>query len=329
MLIQSVPEFLRNNYRSILRLTVVLCLFWLCFNRVLPAKIFMRQDGIGGGGRLDAIVSENTKMPGPDMLSEEPEILETGVSEPEYFSRPRTLQYGAYTFNHGDIISRLASDFGLQQGTLISVNSIKNTRTMPIGLVLKIPNQDGILHTVHSGDTLGTIAAKYKADISEIKIANELFSDTLHSGTVLFIPGGQLDLITQAEINGDLFNWPIRGRISSAYGYRNSPFTGARQFHSGIDISAPSGAPIRAAMPGRVSTAGWDDTFGNYVLISHHSGYRTLYAHMSVIRVKSGAYVSMGERIGDVGSTGLSTAPHLHFTVYKNGRTVNPYALIR
>jgi murein DD-endopeptidase MepM/ murein hydrolase activator NlpD len=82
-------------------------------------------------------------------------------------------------------------------------------------------------------------------------------------------------------------------------------------------------------MPGRVSVAGWDNTFGNYVVINHHSGYRTLYGHLSVIRVKSGAYVGAGERIGDVGSTGLSTAPHLHFTVYKNGVTVNPRTLMK
>jgi murein DD-endopeptidase MepM/ murein hydrolase activator NlpD len=82
-------------------------------------------------------------------------------------------------------------------------------------------------------------------------------------------------------------------------------------------------------MSGRVSAVGWDDGFGNYVVISHHSGYRTLYAHMSVIRVKAGAYVGTGERIGDVGSTGRSTGPHLHFTVYKNGVTVNPRALMK
>jgi murein DD-endopeptidase MepM/ murein hydrolase activator NlpD len=82
-------------------------------------------------------------------------------------------------------------------------------------------------------------------------------------------------------------------------------------------------------MSGRVSAAGWDDTFGNYVLISHHSGYRTMYGHLSVARVKTGAYVGTGERIGDVGSTGLSTGPHVHFTVYKNGVTVNPRSLMR
>jgi murein DD-endopeptidase MepM/ murein hydrolase activator NlpD len=82
-------------------------------------------------------------------------------------------------------------------------------------------------------------------------------------------------------------------------------------------------------MAGRVSAVGFDGVSGNYVVISHHSGYRTLYAHLSVIRTMVGAYVRGGDIIGDVGSTGLSTGPHLHFTVYKNGVTVNPQSLIR
>jgi murein DD-endopeptidase MepM/ murein hydrolase activator NlpD len=100
-------------------------------------------------------------------------------------------------------------------------------------------------------------------------------------------------------------------------------------FHTGLDIRGSTGTPVRAAMSGRVSQTGYDAVFGNYVVISHHSGYRTLYGHMSVIRTRNGAYVGTGERIGDVGSTGLSTGPHLHFMVYKNGVTVNPRSLIK
>ena len=324
MLIQSVTGFFRNNYRSFLRLLVILCIYWLCIGRVIPGNLPVHRDGVGGGIQLETLVTEN-----PDLLPEQPVILEDGVSEPEYFSKPRTLLYSTYTIIPGDQIGNLAADFGLNQSTLISVNNIRNTRQVPIGQVIRVPNQDGILYTVASGDTLEKIASTHKADITEIKIANELFSDSVRSGSALFIPGAQLDWVDLSERNGDLFIWPVRGRISSPYGYRNSPFTGERQFHSGLDISSSAGTPVRAAMPGRVSVAGWDNSFGNYVVISHHSGYRTLYAHLSVIRVKSGDYVGTGERIGDVGSTGLSTAPHLHFTVYKNARTVNPRLLMR
>jgi murein DD-endopeptidase MepM/ murein hydrolase activator NlpD len=289
--------------------------------RAIPRGISTRPGtGMGGGHPVSAISERN-------FPAEEPEI--DGVLEPEVFSKPRTLLYSSYTVQKGDIIGDIAEKFGLNQDTLISSNNIKNTRLIQIGQVLRIPNQDGIRYTVKNGDTLSAIAEKYQTGAEALQTANQLFSEDIHPGTALFIPGARLDWVNLQEINGDLFIWPIPGYITSPYGYRRSPFTGARQFHSGLDIGSPMGTPIRAAMSGRVSAAGWDSSFGNYVVISHHSGYRTLYAHMSVIRIKSGAYVGTGQRIGDVGSTGLSTGPHLHFTVYKNGVTVNPRALMK
>jgi len=319
----------------IYRVAVVFCLcvvvilnFFLPVGHISKAKQMKNQAsveaGVGGGGYWDKTLPEGmTEAVWDSELG--------GVLEPESFSKPRTLLYSTYTVNKGDMIGGLAEVFGLNQDTLISINNIKNTRLLQIGQVLRIPNQDGIMYTVKKGDTLETIAEKYKSNASEIKIANELFSDEALVGTSLFIPGAQLDWMERQEINGDLFIWPVSGYITSPYGYRIYPFDddGGRQFHTGIDIGAPMGTPVRAAMAGRVSTAGWNDVFGNHVVITHHAGYRTLYGHMSVIRVKTGAYVGTGERIGDVGSTGRSTGPHLHFTVYKNGVTVNPRSLLK
>jgi murein DD-endopeptidase MepM/ murein hydrolase activator NlpD len=278
---------------------------------------------MGGGGYPENAVSETTAS------SPEGESPIAGILEPEVFSRPRMLRYESYTVQEGDIIGDIAENFGLNQDTLISCNGIRNTRLIQIGQVLRVPNQDGILYTVKKGDTLAAVGEKFQTGTAAIQTVNELFSEAVHSGTVLFIPGARLDWVNLQEINGDLFLWPAPGYITSPYGFRVSPFTGIRQFHSGLDIGSRMGTPIRAAMSGRVSAVGWDDSFGNYVVISHHSGYRTLYAHMSVVRVKAGAYVGTGERIGDVGSTGLSTGPHLHFTVYKNGVTVNPRTLMK
>jgi murein DD-endopeptidase MepM/ murein hydrolase activator NlpD len=283
------------------------------------------ETGVGGGaypqGGSPGSFQEEKAPDGDPALA--------GIPEPELFSKPRILLSESYRVESGDMISNLAQKFGLNQDTIISYNAIKNTRLLQIGQILKIPNQDGVLHTVSRGDTLGSLAEKYQANTEDIKTVNELFSDSVREGTALFIPGARLDWINLQEINGDLFIWPISGRITSPYGYRNSPFTGVRQFHGGIDLGAVSGTPIRSAMSGQVIVAGWSDVYGNYVVVSHHSGYRTLYGHMSLIRVKSGEYVTTGQRLGDVGSTGLSTAPHLHFTVYKNGVTVDPRSLMK
>jgi murein DD-endopeptidase MepM/ murein hydrolase activator NlpD len=255
---------------------------------------------------------------------------EISALEPDLFSGTRFLFYNSHIVQRGDNISTLAIIFGLHQGTLISVNKITNARLLQIGHILKIPNQDGILHDVKTGDTLDSISETYKTEPDAIRIANELFSDNIRAGTSLFIPGARLDWASIQEISGDLFIWPINGLVTSSYGYRRSPFNPTRrEFHTGIDIKGNTGTPVRAAMAGRVSGIGNNNVLGNYIIIDHHSGYRTLYAHLSVIRTRGNAYVGTGERIGDVGSTGQSTGPHLHFAVYKNGITVNPRSLIR
>jgi murein DD-endopeptidase MepM/ murein hydrolase activator NlpD len=320
-------ELNRWNFRLAIRLVLVAAMVHFLPMPSVPVTLPVEdaeeaEPGVGGG----------TYPPGSFVLEEaslEEDPVLAGIPEPDIFSKPRMLLAEAYRVESGDMIGNLAEKFGLNQDTLISFNAIKNTRLLQIGQILKIPNQDGILHTVAKGDTLGGLAEKYATEPETIQTVNELFSDSIIAGSSLFIPGARLDWVNLQEINGDLFIWPIPGYITSLYGYRNSPFTGVRQFHSGLDIGAGMGYPIKAAMSGRVIIAGWDDTFGNYVVISHHSGYRTLYGHMSVIRVKSGEFVSTGQRIGDVGSTGLSTGPHLHFTVYKNGVTVNPRSLMK
>jgi murein DD-endopeptidase MepM/ murein hydrolase activator NlpD len=249
--------------------------------------------------------------------------------EPEEYSNAQPVLYTGYKLKQGDMIGILAQDFGLNQDTLISVNDIKNSRSIREGVVLKIPNQDGIAYTVRASDTLSGIAEKYGVDSGDILTANEYFSANLKEGDTLFIPGVRLDPTALQEINGDLFIWPTTNRyVTSAYGWRRSPITHTRLFHFGIDIRGSTGAPVYAAMAGRVSYTGYNEVYGNHIVITHHSGYRTLYGHLNVIRVKSGAYVSTGQRIGDVGNTGASTGPHLHFTVYKNGVTVNPRILM-
>jgi murein DD-endopeptidase MepM/ murein hydrolase activator NlpD len=118
--------------------------------------------------------------------------------------------------------------------------------------------------------------------------------------------------------------WPTKGWLSSGFGYRESPFTGEKEFHKGIDVSTRAGAPIVASANGVVSFAGWDRGYGRVVVIRHRHGFETKYAHLKKCLVKTGRPVKRGEAIGLVGSSGKSTGPHLHYEVHLNGVPVNP-----
>ena len=111
---------------------------------------------------------------------------------------------------------------------------------------------------------------------------------------------------------------------SCSVGYRRDPFLGRMRFHDGIDLSAPPGTVVHAAADGEVIHAGPRGLFGLTVVIDHRDGHRTLYGHMENLLVARGSLVRRGDGIGQVGSTGRATGPHLHFSVYYRGRTVDP-----
>jgi murein DD-endopeptidase MepM/ murein hydrolase activator NlpD len=154
--------------------------------------------------------------------------------------------------------------------------------------------------------------------------ANNMDSDSITVGMSLFIPGAKMRAEDLKLALGELFIYPVRGRLSSPYGWRNDPISGARRFHAALDMAANTGTPVKASMDGRVATVGLNSVYGKYIILSHGGGFQTLYAHLNSVAVAQGAYVNQGSKIGEVGSTGYSTGPHLHFAVYRNGKPVNP-----
>jgi murein DD-endopeptidase MepM/ murein hydrolase activator NlpD len=118
---------------------------------------------------------------------------------------------------------------------------------------------------------------------------------------------------------------PVEGWFSHGFGWRKDPFTGARQFHRGIDIVTDAGKPVLAAADGLISKAVRMPDYGKMIDISHGFGFVTRYGHMSEILVRPGQRVRRGDVIGRVGSTGRSTGPHVHYEVFRDGRRVNPW----
>ena len=132
------------------------------------------------------------------------------------------------------------------------------------------------------------------------------------------------------SIRKTLMKTPINGaRLSSSYGKRKHPILGYTKMHTGTDFAAPMGTPIMASGDGKVTKAGWCGGGGNCVKIKHNSTYQTVYAHMSKFGrgIKRGVRVKQGQIIGYVGSTGLSTGPHLHYEVIENGKKINSQKL--
>ena len=120
------------------------------------------------------------------------------------------------------------------------------------------------------------------------------------------------------------YQTPLTGTVSSSFGYREHPTEGEEKFHYGLDIAADSGAAVSCFADGTVTAVGESSSYGRYCIITHDSGYRTLYAHCSRITVSSGQQVSAGEKVAEVGETGMATGPHLHFELQHGGTYLNP-----
>lgn len=122
---------------------------------------------------------------------------------------------------------------------------------------------------------------------------------------------------------------PYRGKITSTFGHRENPFGGASvETHKGLDIAAPYGSSVKAMAKGTVEFAGLRGGFGNCIMIKHGNGFETLYGHLSKILVNVGQQINIGDQIGNVGSTGRSTGPHLHYEIHRYGEKINPQSFL-
>jgi murein DD-endopeptidase MepM/ murein hydrolase activator NlpD len=281
---------------------------------VMPDPAFSAEPGADSEFERN-LASYAGVLPGP--APDEPE-------EPIPLDLMETFAWSDYRVRGGDSVSKIAAAHSLSMDAIIAGNGITNARRLREGETIRVPNMDGIPYTVRKGDSLEKISRSMGVPLEAILDANDLQSDTISAGTVLFIPGARMRTEDLKLALGELFIYPVRGRLTSRFGWRHDPISGVRRFHAALDLAAPLGTTVKAAMDGRVSTVGVNSTYGNFIILSHGNGYQTLYAHLNTVSVKKDDRVNQGARIGEVGNTGYSTGPHLHFAVYRNGRAVNP-----
>lgn len=243
------------------------------------------------------------------------------VTETEEVVQPST-QISVYVVRPGDTLSQIAEMFNVSVNTIAWANNIQG-RVIHPGQELVILPVTGVQHTVAKGDTLASIAKKYKGDLEEIANYNELATNaSLTVGQTITIPDG---VVAPPPVSSSGVSAAVRsaGGPPAAPGYYGWPVSGGvltqgLHGYNGIDIGAGYGTNIFSAAAGTVIVAragGYNGGYGSYVVIQHDNGTQTLYAHASQVLVSVGSQVSKGQVIAKMGSTGKSTGTHLHFEV--------------
>jgi LysM repeat protein len=235
----------------------------------------------------------------------------------------KSTQISLYVVRAGDSLSQIAQMFDVSVNTIVWANDIKKG-VIREGDELVILPITGVSHTVTKGETIKSIATKYKADMDEIVDYNGFKAgQVLAVGSTVLIPDGEIVAKPTVSSNGKPTS-PLRSSGGPLYkDYYMRPISGGRKSqglhgNNGVDLAASSGTPIYAAADGVAIIArsgGYNGGYGSYVVISHPNGTQTLYAHASKVIVAQGQAVAKGDTIALMGSTGKSTGSHLHFEV--------------
>lgn len=278
-------------------------------------------------GGLPAALAEFTP---PSAVVSSFDLTEYGV-QTQISEKPRD-QVITYTVEKGDTLVKIAEKFAVSIDTIKWANDLKRD-SLSVEQELKIPPVTGIVHKVREGETIYSIAKKYKTDAQ--KIVNFPFNDfsdldtfALAVGQTLIVPDGvqpQAPAILRplppiAAGGTGQFLWPVGGLITQYPVW----------YHMALDIANPSLPGVAAGDTGVVSSVEYlRYGYGQHIIVDHGNGLATLYAHLSEIYVQPGDRVARGQIIGKMGSSGRSSGPHLHFEVRKNGVPVDPRPLLK
>ncbi len=297
----------------------------------------------GSAGTLALVKDEQVSVPNAEEIADTPsaqEVSQDVTEQEDTDSSAITI----YTVKSGDTISSIAKKFGISSNTVLWANEIPKNGAIKIGQNLVILPINGIQYKVQKGDTISGIAKKFKADADEILSFNDLEPDTaITPGMDLIIPDAEPAPKPLPKTTPKKSTPTSKSTVSSSsntedndeethetHSSSDTPVHGVltqgRHAYNAVDIGAKTGTPVYAVKAGTVIVAksggAYNGGFGNMVVISHGDGKQTLYAHLSKVTVNVGDSVDAGDQIGNVGSTGKSTGPHLHIEYH--GMT-NPF----
>lgn len=247
------------------------------------------------------------------------------------------VEFKIYKVLQQDTIWKIRSKFGISIETLLAANPYLKNFDLKSGSRLVIPSEEGTLLAIDDYFDVNRmsnifndkhpVSGDYKPGLFRIISPDDL--------RLVFFKNA-IPLVVNRDIE-NLYRYKLAflsplntGFFTSMFGDRINPFSheAGMEFHNGIDIATRTGTPIRAVREGMVFQAGWRDGYGNTIIIQHHDGYTSMYAHCLKIFVKRGDWVDKGDIISSVGSTGRSTGPHLHYTIIRHGQTINPLKFI-
>lgn len=245
----------------------------------------------------------------------ERETLRQNYQRMEQIAHNRSVQVASL----GSLASEVTALYGLRQNRLEAAksappSSVNASAQTPAQASMAQPDEMSQQQVTNSLDTF--YALRTEALSGEI-------SRALESGLTAHFTGDWTELAAAPSM------WPVEGRVASSFGEREDPINGEGAFHTGVDIDAPTGTPVRAAADGDVTGAEMGAGYGRAIELNHGHDVMTLYGHLSAIAVVPGQHVTRGQVIGYVGQTGRATGPHLHYEVRVHNVPVNPYKYLR
>jgi len=309
-----LPRINRFKFIRYIKL-ILLCSFLVIFISLFPSPYTFFQEAKPFYGDFSWNSVNLVRLSQGDFINNAKGGLEN------YIPRLRLIEY---SIEKGDTLWRISKKLNVDPDSIISCNSFSNVHSIHEGDKILVPNMRGIFVKVREGDTIFDFSSKYKISSDLIIELNDLKTNTLIHGMKIFLPEVRFSNIQRAYALGEAFDKPIRGRLTSGFGFRRDPFTRRRSFHSGIDIAARIGTCVHASQAGKVVFTRIRYGYGKTIIIEHKFGYRTLYGHLSYISVSRGQNVKKGQIIGLVGNSGRSTGPHLHFEIWLKNRIINP-----